>query len=148
MVFVIPLSLVVHSSLILCFPYMTQSNEEAAFLARVCEQPDSDGPRLIYADWRDEIGDPRGTFIRVQCALAKLPPGDSRRTELTEIEQHLLAQHFDAWTAPLRGLASRCDLRRGFVEIVYLEAKRFLQCGEELFRLAPVRHALLHDVAG
>ena len=46
--------------------------EEAALLDRVCADPDDDGPRLVFADWLDERNDPRGEFIRVQVALARV----------------------------------------------------------------------------
>ena len=39
-----------------------------AFLQAIIEDPDHDAPRLLYADWLEERGDPRGEFIRVQCA--------------------------------------------------------------------------------
>ena len=126
---------------------MTPTADEAAFLARVCEQPDDDGPRLIYADFLDEFGDPRGAFIRVQCALAKLEPGDARRITLEEDEKGYLAQYREAWN-PLRGLAGWVEWRRGFVEVVNIEARLFLMRGAELFHLAPVRHVRLLDVAG
>src|SRR5206468_3722921 len=44
-------------------------SDRAAFLRAICERPDEDGPRLVYADWLEERGDPRGEFIRVQCRL-------------------------------------------------------------------------------
>src|SRR2546422_761256 len=47
-------------------------SDSAPFLRAICAHPDDDGPRLVYADWLDERGDPRGEFIRVQCGLAKL----------------------------------------------------------------------------
>ena len=34
------------------------------FFAEVVANPQSDDPRLIYADWLEEHGDPRGEFIR------------------------------------------------------------------------------------
>jgi uncharacterized protein (TIGR02996 family) len=40
---------------------------QEAFLKAIQEQPEDDGPRLMYADWLEERGDPRGEFIRVQC---------------------------------------------------------------------------------
>jgi uncharacterized protein (TIGR02996 family) len=49
---------------------VTAADDEKAFLRAVCEHPDDDRPRLIFADWLDEHGDPRGEFIRLQCALA------------------------------------------------------------------------------
>lgn len=33
---------------------------EADFLQAVLDDFDSDGPRLMYADWLEERGDPRG----------------------------------------------------------------------------------------
>lgn len=51
------------------------SDGDALFRA-ICEQPWEDTPRLVYADWLEENGDPvRAEFIRVQVELAKLPPG-------------------------------------------------------------------------
>jgi uncharacterized protein (TIGR02996 family) len=47
--------------------------ERDAFLAAVLESPDDDTPRLIFADWLEENGDPeRAEFIRAQCDLAQL----------------------------------------------------------------------------
>ena len=42
----------------------------------VLDSPEDDAPRLIYADWLDEHGRPdRAEFIRVQCAMDRIPPG-------------------------------------------------------------------------
>jgi len=49
---------------------------EEAFLASIVDKPDDDAPRLIFADWLDEHGQPeRAEFIRVQCQLAQLECG-------------------------------------------------------------------------
>src|SRR5438477_7893874 len=101
------------------------SAEELAFLSRIREQPEDNGPRLIFADWLDERGDPRGEFIRVQCALARLPADDPRRADLEQREQTLLAAHQGDWTAPLRGLASDWTYRRGFIAAVSVDASAF-----------------------
>jgi uncharacterized protein (TIGR02996 family) len=43
------------------------------FLRAVLAAPDDDTPRLAFADWLDEHGEPeRAEFIRVQCRLARL----------------------------------------------------------------------------
>ena len=48
---------------------------ETAFLAAILERPEDDFPRLVYADWLDENGDPaRAEFIRLQLQLAREPP--------------------------------------------------------------------------
>jgi uncharacterized protein (TIGR02996 family) len=123
-------------------------SEEAAFLATIRERPDDDGPRLIFADFLDERGDPRGAFIRIQCALARMSVDDPRRAELTDREQALLDANRSRWAAPFRGLASVTAIRRGFVEDVNIEARVFLLRAGELFELAPIRHVNLLDVAG
>ncbi|MCC6417802.1 MAG: TIGR02996 domain-containing protein [Gemmataceae bacterium] len=54
--------------------------EEKAFLDAVGANPDDDQVRLVYADWLEEHGDPRGEFLRVRCQMKALP-GESDRTE-------------------------------------------------------------------
>src|SRR5262245_64243242 len=93
-----------------------------AFLQAVVENPDDDAPRLMYADWLEERGDPRGEFIRVQVALARSAEDDERRPEWTAREKVLLDLYKSEWTAPLRGLAVACWFRRGFVDEVTLDA--------------------------
>lgn len=44
---------------------------EQSFIDVICQYPHEVYRRLIYADWLDDRGDPRGEFIRLQCNLAK-----------------------------------------------------------------------------
>jgi uncharacterized protein (TIGR02996 family) len=48
-------------------------NKEQSFLKAIRAKPDDEGLRLVYADWLEEQDDPRGPFLRVACALRKLP---------------------------------------------------------------------------
>ena len=42
-----------------------------AFLADIIENIADDAPRLVFADWLEDNGDPaRAKFIRLQCQLA------------------------------------------------------------------------------
>jgi uncharacterized protein (TIGR02996 family) len=51
--------------------------DRASFLAAIRADTEDDAPRLVFADWLEENGDPvRAEFIRVQSELARL-------TELT-----------------------------------------------------------------
>ena len=77
-----------------------------AFLQAILAEPDDDAPRLIYADWLEERGDPRGAFIRLQCALERFGPFDPARPDLEDEASELLYLHEEEWTAPLRGIAS------------------------------------------
>jgi uncharacterized protein (TIGR02996 family) len=117
---------------------------ENAFLQAVIADPDDDAPRLIYADWLDEQGQSeRAEFIRVQCELVRLPVGSARRKELRTRACELLAQHGKAWVERLRGAATHCTLRRGFVERLTLPV-RVLACEVEwLRRWAPIRRVLV-----
>lgn len=46
-----------------------------ALLRAICEQPWENTPRLIYADWLEENGQPeRAEFIRLQIELEGIPP--------------------------------------------------------------------------
>jgi uncharacterized protein (TIGR02996 family) len=51
---------------------------EDGFIAAVLEDPSTDVPRLVYADWLEDHGDPRGEFLRVECQLLNLPSSDER----------------------------------------------------------------------
>jgi uncharacterized protein (TIGR02996 family) len=47
-------------------------NEREALLRAVCENPDDDTPRLVFADWLQENGEEaRAEFIRLQCRWAQ-----------------------------------------------------------------------------
>src|SRR4051812_47076638 len=87
-----------------------------AFLQAIIENPDDDTPRLVYADYLDERGDPRGEFIRVQIALARLPDDHPRREGLEARERGLLKTHEEEWAGRLKGLVGNYWFRRGFVE--------------------------------
>lgn len=53
---------------------------EQAFHLSVCEHPEDDTPRLIFADWLEENGQgERAEFIRVQCTLDGLLGGFKRK---------------------------------------------------------------------
>jgi uncharacterized protein (TIGR02996 family) len=115
-----------------------------AFLQAILSDPDDDAPRLIYADWLDEHGQSeRAEFIRVQCELARLLEGDARRKELRTRARCLLAEHGETWCEPLRGLASRCTFRRGFVEHVTVPARVLIGGLDGLRRWAPIRGVLV-----
>jgi uncharacterized protein (TIGR02996 family) len=120
-------------------------NLEHSFLGDVCDNPDDDAPRLIYADWLDERAAPgdadRAEFIRAQCALAKLPATAPQRPDLERRQQGLLAAHRATWEAPLRPLLGQRELtfERGFVTGLALTPEELLSLGEWLFRAAPVQ---------
>jgi uncharacterized protein (TIGR02996 family) len=113
---------------------------DEAFLQAIQEDPGDESLRLIYADYLDERGDPRGEFIRAQCQLANTAEGDPRREELQGRERQLLTAHEQEWIGPLKGLATRWCFRRGFVEDVWTTARAFCTHAHTLFRSVPHAH--------
>ncbi|HTU19619.1 MAG TPA: TIGR02996 domain-containing protein [Gemmataceae bacterium] len=113
-----------------------------AFLHDILTHPDDDAPRLIYADWLDEHNDPRGEFIRVQCALAQLRDEDPRRWPLEQREQELLQEHEAKWLPKDIGNVP-CVFRRGFVEEISLFTQDFPIVAERLFEQTPLQHLCL-----
>jgi uncharacterized protein (TIGR02996 family) len=74
---------------------------EAGLLQAICEAPDDDTPRLIYADWLDDHGQPeRAEFIRLQIELANLPAKRTkkRRQELERQIESLWREHGLTWS--------------------------------------------------
>jgi uncharacterized protein (TIGR02996 family) len=122
---------------------------DEAFLQEICDHPDDDAPRLVYADWLEEHGDgDRAEFIRTQCELARLGADDPRRPGLEAREGALLERHGPRWARPVAGLVARWRFARGFVESVTMAPGPFLTQHETLFRLAPVRAVAFYNAAG
>ena len=70
--------------------------QDEAFLADIVEHPDDDAPRLVYADWLEDHGDPeRAEFIRTQCELEPIRDRYeiARAPELHSREEELLRKH-------------------------------------------------------
>jgi uncharacterized protein (TIGR02996 family) len=63
-----------------------------AFLDEIRADPEDTIPRLIYADWLEENGDPLAELIRVQCELAELDVEVEGRSELRQREREHLAE--------------------------------------------------------
>jgi uncharacterized protein (TIGR02996 family) len=78
---------------------------EAAFLDAIADNPEDDTPRLVFADYLMEQGNPRGDLIRVQVELARLDEDAPQRRELERLEADLLNAHERRWlNHPLDGL--------------------------------------------
>jgi uncharacterized protein (TIGR02996 family) len=89
---------------------------EDAFFEAIRDDPPDDTPRLVYADWLEENGDPeRAEFIRLQCELARMDPDDPGRPALEQRERALLAAHEAEWLGPLHPHLLEWSFERGFV---------------------------------
>jgi uncharacterized protein (TIGR02996 family) len=87
--------------------------EDEPFLRDILANPDDDAPRLRYADWLDENGQPaRAELIRLQVRLARMPAHHPERPPLAAREQQILDEYQEAWASPLRKAGPRW---RGFI---------------------------------
>src|SRR5262245_59570255 len=91
-------------------------SDEKALLAVIWEHPHEDTPRLIYADWLDEHGQPeRAEFIRVQIELAKVNRwDDAPEPALKQREKELWTKWRRRWRSHLPKPRRKCQFHRGF----------------------------------
>ena len=121
--------------------------DQRDFLAEILANPKAMEPRLVFADWLSENGDPRGEFIQVQCQLADLDLRDSRRIDLEYRLRHLWALHGAQWKSTVAGRngIEDCDFQRGMGESVTMQADHFLEHHESLLRKFPLQGVHLLD---
>lgn len=132
-------------------PYLPErrptSASREALLAEVLAHPADDAPRLVYADWLSEQGDPRGELISVQCELERTKDAE-RFLELEARQVALLSAHGEAWVGPLAKEALQVEFRRGFVEKVTVLDAGALEALEALFAGEPVRELTFASTRG
>jgi len=122
--------------------------EQDAFLRAVCENPDDDAPRLVYADWLEEHGDPRGEFIRLSCERSNLPRLDPRRRVLTERLDELQKAYDVVWREQMPHLPGVTwgVYDRGFIYMAKLEGPdTFQRHADQIFAAAPIQALILRD---
>jgi uncharacterized protein (TIGR02996 family) len=128
------------------------------FVDAILAEPSADVPRLIYADWLEERGEPRAEFIRVQVEMATLAlplnrnsmygnpmpwPRNRRDTprfrELWQRQLDLLRAHCAEWAEPLIGEATGVIFERGCVEGISTEPQTFVKHAALWYRSMPIR---------
>ena len=115
----------------------TVMSSHEPFLTEIVNNPANMEPRLVYADWLIENGDPLGEFIQAQIELA----GDctpARKKELSRIQKsskpkipakHKLAkQHL-----------RKPEYRHGFIEHATIGLQAFIDHGKALCQQYPLR---------
>lgn len=149
------------------------TDDEAAFLRAICDQPEDDAPRLVYADWLDERGDKaslnRATFIRAQIAYAKLPARCDKTTDPLEpalTSRKFYRHHCRCRVCKLRRAAyyagrSYIEWRwppiclphyvapnrwqRGFIEGLRTTINLWVQHGARIVQATPLRYVQISD---
>lgn len=113
-------------------------DEQQAIIREIVARPDDDLPRLIYADWLDERGDPQGEFIRIQCALARGEQSPDETRELRERETELLRAYRGEWVARLGPGVIWHQIYRGLIEDVAMDCEAFFRDQGVLLANCPV----------
>jgi uncharacterized protein (TIGR02996 family) len=108
----------------------------------VLDAPEDDVPRLVYADLLVQNGDPRGEFIRTQCALSGADITHTERKALRKTADALLAKHQALWLeqAGLSKGAEDVVWLRGFVDRVTVSGEPFAgEQGAKLLAREPIK---------
>ena len=125
------------------------SQRDALYRA-ICQFPDEDTPRLIFADLIEEEGESaRAAFIRTQVELAALPDYDPLWVKCRQFDPGVtLGQHMTHTLPKLPdGFTVRAfRFRRGFVwRVTALNTEALARRGDDLFDVAPIRALCLDD---
>lgn len=114
--------------------------EGEALYRAILEQPDDDAPRLVWADWLDEHGDPdRAEFVRLQCEWAALDPGDPRQDALWDRWSHVLGRNRGRWAAGLGTAARNHGFWRGLPDWFDLTTGELIEPVTALRRHVPAQ---------
>jgi len=98
-------------------PAAKGGHSEAEFLAAIYADPDDDGPRMVYADWLADKGDPRAELIALQCSAEKSPANDKRIRKL-------LAEHGKTWLGSIApAVGAKFEFARGFLSKASIKLK-------------------------
>jgi uncharacterized protein (TIGR02996 family) len=129
--------------------------DEQRFLETIRQNPDDDAPRLVYADWLEEHGDPdRAEFIRIDIELDRIHKKGGQGDQQGESNKHLYQrhrelreEHLEEWLQPVAGLHEH-DWDRGFLSCIHVSPEPFLEVAEEVFRRHPAIDVLgLHGLS-
>jgi len=127
--------------------------DHAALLAAVCDRPDDDTPRLVFADLLDDDGDAtRAAFVRTQVELARTPDHHPLWAKCRHLDPDVFRGWGMAHTLPKPlpdGLTWRThQFRRGFPWLVgALSAEAVAAGGDALLSVAPVQAVAFDDRA-
>jgi uncharacterized protein (TIGR02996 family) len=115
---------------------MRSADELELLRAILAADEDDDEPRLVYADYLMDRGDPRGELIVVQC-----------RDETDVLEDRAL-NLFDEgaarWLGAWHGETNNWRFRRGFLHHLAVPIDTFVTLGAMLFETDPYPDELVH----
>lgn len=117
-----------------------------AFIRAILADPADDAARLIYADWLEERGNPRGEYLRLEVALAALGRAEPVRGQLQDRLREAAAGIDLSWLAAVSrvpiencgvSFQFRCPKRWEQLQPTSDEAVRFCGNAGSGFTFAP-----------
>lgn len=116
---------------------------ETDFFRSIAAEAEADEPRLVYADWLEESGQPeKAEFVRVQCELARVQQIDREQAkQLHQREYQLWQQHHRVWKEalpPLEGKVYWAHYTRGIIEGIQVHRWEDFERQAELIFSLPV----------
>ena len=119
-------------------------NSHEGILKEIIANPDDDAPRLVYADWLEEQGDPdRAEFVRIQLEMAIHESWQPEHAKLESRIASLLTKHEESWKKEL-GVKAHFYYRRGTIEQLTLTAKALCKIDPDIFKTTPIKRCLLY----
>ncbi|AWM39226.1 hypothetical protein GobsT_24810 [Gemmata obscuriglobus] len=121
-------------------------SEREALWGAVCEHPEEDTPRLMFADWLLEHGDAadrtRAEFVRLQVGLARGQFDGPKRIAALQRVVELLSANDDRWRAEVPqvpGAYATGNYDRGLISTLRVMDQIEFRAAEA-FRVVPVSH--------
>jgi uncharacterized protein (TIGR02996 family) len=112
--------------------------DRQAFFRAIEADPEADAPRLVFADWLEENGDPDwAAAVRAACG----PDPDLHVTAEMEATVH-------ARFAGVRKLSGNVLYARGLTDRITLRADRFIRSYPAVAALCPAHHVRINGVKG
>lgn len=114
---------------------------DAAFVAAIRDDLDDDVPRLVYADWLLDQGDPRGLFIHLDIAC--LYEDDPLKLRMLLRDRKRVLQRYEDLWSPGDKVTAIGGFTRGFLEAVTMTPGQLLEHGDAVFEREPVHELRL-----
>jgi uncharacterized protein (TIGR02996 family) len=130
-------------------------SDDSAFIRAILANPDDAELRLIYADWLEERGDPRGEFLRLEAATARSIEANDFLAKHGRLQE--LRQTIDrGWLAQMgRSKIELCQVEFEFqcpkkwenLQVTHEEQVRFCDsCRQNVYYCHSIEEAQKHAV--
>lgn len=117
---------------------MNMLPEDSPLYQEILANPADRELRLVFADWLEENGDPRGELVRLQCQLEKMERSDTGYSRLRAKAGKLERRH-GGFGSLTKVAIAKTELRCGFVERVELTPSRWIKHAAEIVQTTPLR---------